>query len=190
MNLFFLSSVLVAAASFADAFDCASLTCSAGENGADATYKYGSSIEAASGYENQVGDLYLPSNAASPTPVVVLFHGGYWWDQYRRATSNGSSMVQLVNSILDLGFAVVNAEYRRDPDASYVGSGVPGTLHDARDVVDALQCKTVFEACGTGLTVNLDTNKIAVVGHSAGGHLGTYDIILILLGIYFIVSYF
>lgn len=161
--------------------DCASITCQPESNFGSgtgfATYKYGDSVVASDGYENQVGDLYLPSTAvATPIPVVVVIHGGYWYDDYRRKTNNGSDMRPLSLDLQNRGFAVVNLEYRRA--GSYDGKnsgdgGVPGTFNDVSKGVDALSCLAELQtACG--FTEALDHMRVATVGHSAGGHLALW----------------
>jgi len=134
------------------------------------TYQWGASNTL--GYLNQVGDIFLPSAPIdTPTPVVVLVHGGYWYDQYRRNTNNGSSMVPLAYDLQARGFIAVNLEYRRA--ATYGGGDTGGfteTFNDVTDGVDALNF--VKDKCG--FSENLDVNRIVLVGHSAGGHLALW----------------
>lgn len=162
------------------AMDCASLTCVPDSGVGYMTYKYGPSFVTSDGYENQVGDLYLPSVPITTpaVPIVVLIHGGYWYDQYRRKTTNGSDMRPLAVDLQSRGYAVVNLEYRRASDAYTNGIGrIPGTVNDISDGIDALSCQTELQTlCGYSDTINLDTDKVVVIGHSAGGHLGTFKL--------------
>lgn len=98
-------------------------------------------------------DLHRPVTAASGL-AVVLIHGGFWREQYRR-----DLMDPLVASLLEDGHVVANIEYRR------VGGdgGWPTTLTDVAAAVDALA-----EVDG------LDPERVATVGHSAGGHLALW----------------
>ncbi len=100
-----------------------------------------------------VFDVHRPSGSPSGL-TVVLVHGGFWRDQYRR-----DLMDPLVPSLLADGHLVVNLEYRR------VGGdgGWPTTLTDVAAGLDA-----VAEVEG------VDPARVATVGHSAGGHLATW----------------
>ncbi|HET9167807.1 MAG TPA: alpha/beta fold hydrolase [Actinospica sp.] len=86
-------------------------------------------------------------------PVVALIHGGFWrlpWDR--------TLMDPLAADLLGRGYDVVNLEYRRLGEQ---GGGWPGTC---RDVVAGL-------AAAAG---ELDLGRLALVGHSAGGHLALW----------------
>lgn len=105
----------------------------------------------------QFGDLWLPTDGsgARPTPVVVLIHGGFWYNQY------GLDLMEaLAADLVERGVAVWNIEYRRIGDP---GGGWPGTLTDVADAVDELDALAD--------TYHLDVSDVVVVGHSAGGQL-------------------
>lgn len=104
-------------------------------------------------HPDTVFDLHVPSAAASGTTVVLL-HGGFWRERYRR-----DLMEPLVPSLLDAGHVVVNLEYRR------VGGdgGWPTTCTDVAAGVDALAALEV-----------VDPARVVTVGHSAGGHLALW----------------
>ncbi len=106
---------------------------------------------------NQYGDLRLPQGAG-PFPVVVLIHGGYW-----RAGFGLDLMDGLANDLTRRGYATWNIEYRR---VGQKGGGYPGTLEDVAAAVDFL----------TELAKShpLDAKRVAIVGHSAGGHLAAW----------------
>ncbi|WP_439378752.1 alpha/beta hydrolase family protein [Amycolatopsis lexingtonensis] len=104
---------------------------------------------------SQVGELYLPEGDG-PFPVVAVFHGGYWtalWD--RRQTT------AVADDLVARGYAVWNAEYRRVGEP---GGGRPGTFLDVAAAVDALD----------GMDPALDTSRVVLLGHSAGGHLAAW----------------
>ena len=109
------------------------------------THAYGSDPE-------QVADLLLPATDG-PHPVAVLLHGGFWRARFTRAT-----MAALAVDLADRGWATWNVEYRRVGN----GGGVPETLDDVRASIAAL----------TQLAEPLDTDRVVIVGHSAGGQLG------------------
>ena len=102
----------------------------------------------------QVGELYLPPGAG-PFPVAVLLHGGYWTAMFDRR-----SMTRLADDLVDRGYAVWNADYRRLGD----GGGWPATFEDTAAAVDAV----------ADLDPALDLARVTVVGHSAGGHLAVW----------------
>lgn len=114
---------------------------------ADARLPYGAD-------RNQFGDLRIPQSKG-PFPVVMNLHGGYWRARYDLAHAG-----HLCAALTAKGLATWNLEYRR---VGNQGGGWPGT----------------FEDIGTGFRFlpqiakryNLDTEKILVMGHSAGGQL-------------------
>ncbi|MDW3216791.1 MAG: alpha/beta hydrolase [Ilumatobacteraceae bacterium] len=106
----------------------------------------------------QFGELHLPTGVDGPLPVVVLVHGGFWRNPY-----DLSLMDPLATDLVERGHAVWNIEYRRVGDA---GGGWPGTLTDVAAAVDALAALSVDHS--------LDLTRVAIVGHSAGGHLALW----------------
>ena len=107
---------------------------------------------------DQEGDLHRPR--ASRPPVVCLLHGGFWRMPYGR-----DQMTAIAESLVSLGFAVWNLEYRR------LGSpqgGWPATMNDVASGIDHL---ARIAAGGIGL----DLDRVAVVGHSAGGQLALWS---------------
>ena len=114
---------------------------------ADARLRYGTD-------PNQFGDLRLPKGKG-PFPIVVNIHGGYWRAKYDLAHAG-----HLCAALTAKGVATWNLEYRR---VGNEGGGWPGT----------------FEDIGNGYRFisqianrhNLDTGRMVVVGHSAGGQL-------------------
>lgn len=108
---------------------------------------------------SQVGDLWLP-DGPGPHPVVVLVHGGFW-----RAAYDRTLMDALAASVVASGWAAWNVEYRRVGQA---GGGWPGTFDDVAAAVDHLA------ALASSPEVSLDLDRVAVAGHSAGGHLAAW----------------
>ncbi|MDP9222939.1 MAG: alpha/beta hydrolase [Actinomycetota bacterium] len=108
------------------------------------TVSYGESPE-------QVADLWLPRRDGT-SQVVVLIHGGCWWECYRRDLEN-----DVAADLARRGYAVWNIEYRR------LGAegGWPECHQDVVLAISALQ----------KLDAEIDPQPIALVGHSAGGYL-------------------
>ena len=105
----------------------------------------------------QFADLSLPDGDAA-APVVVLIHGGFWRNQY-----DLTLMEPLADDLVDRGYAVWNLEYRRIGDD---GGTWPGTLDDVAAGIDAL--------ADAARDHPLDLDRVAFVGHSAGGHLALW----------------
>ena len=97
-------------------------------------------------------DLYLPRSATGPVPTVMCIHGGGW------VAGNKDSYSLLLMPYLAKGWAAVNVEYRLASS-----SLAPAAVEDCRR---ALRWLWVHAK-----QYNLDTTKIIVTGHSAGGHL-------------------
>lgn len=106
----------------------------------------------------QFGELWLPQGR-SAHPVVVLIHGGCW-----RADLPGLELMDYMAADLrDRGYAVWNLEYRR---IGHPGGGYPGTFQDIGAGLDHLRVLAP--------QYGLDLRRVAVSGHSAGGHLALW----------------
>ncbi|MDE2347642.1 MAG: alpha/beta hydrolase, partial [Gammaproteobacteria bacterium] len=109
---------------------------------------------------DQVGDLRLPSTPApGRTPLIVLLHGGFWRESYRRDV-----MAALAVDLARHGIATWNVEYRRVGGS---GGGCPRTFEDVARAVD-------FTA-GLCTRHRLREAPPVIVGHSAGGHLALWS---------------
>ena len=116
----------------------------------------------------QVGALTLPADAPTAEdlegsafeglPVVVLVHGGFWRPGYDR-----SLMDPLAASVAAQGWAAWNIDYRPIGE----GGGWPTTFSDVASAVDHLD--TIAD------DLILDRDRVAVVGHSAGGTLALWS---------------
>ena len=107
---------------------------------------------------NQFGELRLPSGTG-PHPVAVLIHGGCWKADYATLRDLGP----MGDALKSEGIATWNIEYRR---LGQPGSGWPGTYVDVGRGIDHLR--------QLAPRYGLDLARVAVVGHSAGGHLAMW----------------
>lgn len=120
-------------------------------------------------HPEQWGDLHLPDApdaARGAVPVVTLVHGGYW-----RSIWAADLMEALCADLTARGFAAWNLEYRR-PDLH----GWDATTADIAAGLAALPAMaasetTTLPGAVSGEGVMLDLDRVAVVGHSAGGQL-------------------
>jgi acetyl esterase/lipase len=105
-------------------------------------------------------DLRLPheKNNTVPKsghPIVMFIHGGYWRAKYD-LTHAGHACAALARS----GLAVWQIEYRR---VGNPGGGWPGTFEDITSAYQYLpQISRQYQ---------LDSKRVVVIGHSAGGQL-------------------
>jgi acetyl esterase/lipase len=114
---------------------------------ADTRLRYGSD-------PNQFGDLRVPKSKG-PFPIVMNVHGGFWRAKYDLAHAG-----HLCAALTAKGVATWNLEYRR---VGNEGGGWPGTFDD---IVNGYR----FISQNTNRH-NLDPQRMAVIGHSAGGQL-------------------
>ncbi len=112
---------------------------------ADATYLV------ADGYEAKL-DIIAPRDTSLPLPTLMYIHGGGWV-----GGDKDNSYLRFL-PYLEMGFAVVNVEYRFASTAL-----APAAVEDCRCALRWL----INHAEEYGF----DKNRIVVSGHSAGGHL-------------------
>jgi acetyl esterase/lipase len=102
----------------------------------------------------QFGELSLPVAAEGRLAVVVLVHGGFWRERY-----GCDLMWPLAADLTARGLAVWNVEFRKVGG----GGGWPQTAADVSAAIGHLGALAADHP--------LDRSRVAVVGHSAGGHL-------------------
>ena len=102
----------------------------------------------------QTGELRLPKGKG-PFPVVVLIHGGCWLSQY-----DAHYVSAMAAALAADGFAVWTPEFRR---VGNPGGGYDNTFLDVARAVDFVRDMARNRA--------LDTSRVVLAGHSAGGHL-------------------
>jgi len=105
----------------------------------------------ADGYESKL-DVIAPQEASPRLPTLIFIHGGGW--------RNGDKDAAFLNLLpyLEMGFALVNVEYRMSPVAL-----VPAAVEDCRCAL-----RWVIQ---NAAEYGFDTDRIVVSGQSAGGHL-------------------
>lgn len=97
-------------------------------------------------------DVWQRNDAKTPVPTLIYYHGGGWVFGDR----TGSTLFLM--PYLEMGWNVINVEYRM---ASV--SLAPAAVEDCRCVLRW--------AIKNAKEYNIDTNRIVLTGHSAGGHL-------------------
>lgn len=119
----------------------------------DAVLRYGDHPE-------HVVDVHLPPGPPTPSPLVVLLHGGFWRQQYDRR-----HIRPMAQALRAEGYVVATPEYRRSGGAG----GWPETFDDVAAVRVRLPA----------LLAGLAPDRVAaapplLLGHSAGGHLAMW----------------
>lgn len=99
-------------------------------------------------------DVYRPTDADGPSPLIVMIHGGGW----RGGGRFQMGLARWAGYLASAGAAVVSIDYRLAPATSY-----PDSFQDCVDAVDW----AVERAPGFGA----DASRIGLWGDSAGGHL-------------------
>lgn len=97
-------------------------------------------------------DIYRPRGAQGPRPTVIYFHGG-GWIQGSKEGSAFALMPYLAN-----GFVAVNVQYRL------------GRVSLAPAAVEDTRCALRW-VLRNAEDYDIDTSRIILTGHSAGGHL-------------------
>lgn len=96
-------------------------------------------------------DIYLPvKTPEKPLPLIVHIHGGGW--------RGGSKFPCGVANMVPQGYIVASIEYRFSQKAIF-----PAQIQDCQAAIRWLRAHSK--------QYNIDTNKVGVVGGSAGGHL-------------------
>ncbi len=97
-------------------------------------------------------DLYSPKELSEPAPAIIFIHGGSWKggkkEDYRIYALHFAKM----------GYVVASIQYRLSREAPF-----PAAVHDVKAAVRFMRAEAA--------SMNVDPDRIAVAGGSAGGHL-------------------
>lgn len=96
-------------------------------------------------------DIYLPPKDGKPTPLIINIHGGGWNKGVKESQTG-------FNTFFKNGFAVANIEYRLSQQAT-----APAAVEDTR-------CALIY-LIKNATALNIDVNRIVIMGGSAGAHL-------------------
>ena len=96
-------------------------------------------------------DIYTAPKSKGLSPVVINIHGGGWNHGVKESQTGFSTFFKM-------GYAVANIEYRLTGQAT-----APAAVEDTR-------CALIY-LIKHAAALNIDVNKIVIMGGSAGGHL-------------------
>lgn len=118
---------------------------------------------ATAGGERLQFDVAIPPGDG-PFPCVVMFHGGAWQFGGRgdfsvgRKDPDGKQLPSWIEVAADKGYVAVSVSYRLAPKHKF-----PAMIEDCRSAVRFLRANAK--------AYNIDPDKFAALGFSAGGHL-------------------
>ena len=98
-------------------------------------------------------DLYLPEKAEGPLPLIIYVHGGGW--------TMGTKTLGALDCIIDAvdhGYALMSVDYRLAPGVCF-----PEFIFDVKTAVRWARAHAA--------QYNLDKDRFAMIGDSAGGHI-------------------
>lgn len=108
---------------------------------------------------NTIDNRQLLLDACVPTdksnrlrPAILIIHGGGW------RTGNRTQHYALAQRLASMGYVCFTPEYRLSTEALF-----PAAVHDLKAAIRWVRANAV--------SYNIDTNKIATAGFSAGGQL-------------------
>ena len=97
-------------------------------------------------------DLFLPKKGKPPYIGIIFIHGGGWRGLYKEYLREWGYY------FADKGYVAISIDYRLSGEAKF-----PAAVEDCKCAVRWMRANAV--------EYNIDANKIAVFGESAGGHL-------------------
>lgn len=105
--------------------------------------------------DTQTLNIYLPNEGEGPFPVIVAIHGG----GFMMGSATGGDVAAMLEGV-NRGYAVVSVNYRLSGEAKF-----PAAVNDVRAAVRFVKANAK--------KYNLDANRMAVWGDSAGGNLAS-----------------
>lgn len=98
-------------------------------------------------------DAFTPSvKKLKRMPAIIIVHGGAW------RSGNHTQHIPLAQRLAALGYGCFTVEYRLSTEALY-----PAPVNDIKSAIQWMHANAK--------KFNIDTNKIAILGFSAGGQL-------------------
>lgn len=110
-------------------------------------------VEYAGPFSAQKLDIYLPNEGEGPFPVIVAIHGG----GFMRGDKTGADIAPMLEGV-NRGYAVVSVNYRLSGEALF-----PSAISDVKAAIRYVKANAE--------EYNLDSEKVAAWGGSAGGNL-------------------
>jgi acetyl esterase/lipase len=107
-------------------------------------------------------DLYHPNSTTSttPTPAIVIIHGGGWSGGDKGAARE----INIGTTLAEHGYLCMSINYLL-ANEDHPGPTWPQNLHDCKNAVRWLRTHAA--------RLNIDPQRIGTIGGSAGGHLAT-----------------
>jgi len=103
----------------------------------------------------QTLNIYLPNEGEGPFPVIVAIHGG----AFKMGSATGGDVSAMLEGV-NRGYAVVSINYRLSDEAIF-----PAAVNDCKAAIRFIKANAE--------KYNLNVEKIAVWGDSAGGNLAS-----------------
>jgi len=103
----------------------------------------------------QTLNIYLPNEGEGPFPVIVAIHGG----AFKMGNATGGDVAAMLEGV-NHGYAVVSINYRLSSEAIF-----PAAVNDCKAAIRFIKANAQ--------KYNLNPDKIAVCGDSAGGNLAS-----------------
>lgn len=98
-------------------------------------------------------DIYIPNTGAGPFPVIIAIHGG----AFKMGNKTGGDVAPMLKGV-EHGYAVVSVDYRLSGEAVF-----PAAVSDVKAAIRFIRANAAL--------YNLNPDKIATWGDSAGGNL-------------------
>jgi len=103
----------------------------------------------------QTLNIYLPNEGSGPFPVIVAIHGG----AFKMGSATGGDVASMLEGV-NRGYAVVSINYRLSGEAIF-----PAAVNDCKAAIRFIKANAQ--------QYNINPEKIAVWGDSAGGNLAS-----------------